>query len=95
MENVYTYGRPAGRPITETRAYTAHTRKGQLRTRMALNLMAAHAVGRVDVAAGRASDYFGPRGGSQSNLGDRLFPAAQMGTTATVLGNRDQPHTYS
>ena len=29
MENVYMYGRPAGRPLTETRAYAAHTKKGQ------------------------------------------------------------------
>jgi len=33
MENVYLYGRPAGRPLTEDRAHAAHTRKGQLRGR--------------------------------------------------------------
>ena len=47
------------------------------------------------VAIGRASDYFGPRGGAQSNLGDRLFPAALAGKTARVLGDPDQPHTYT
>ena len=41
------------------------------------------------------SDYFGPRGGAQSNLGDRVVPAALAGTTATVLGDPDQPHTYT
>lgn len=58
-------------------------------------LLAAHADGRVEVAIGRASDYFGPRGGAQSNLGDRVFPAAMAGKTATVLGDPDQPHTYT
>ena len=95
MENVYMYGRPAGRPLTETRAYQAHTRKGKLRAAMARDLMAAHDAGRVQVAIGRASDYFGPRGGVQSNLGDRVFPAALRGTAASVLGNPDQPHTYT
>jgi nucleoside-diphosphate-sugar epimerase len=95
MENVYMYGRPAGQPLTETRPYAAHTRKGQLRARMARDLLAAHQAGRVQVAIGRASDYFGPRGGAQSNLGDRLFPAAIAGSAATVLGNPDQPHTYT
>jgi nucleoside-diphosphate-sugar epimerase len=95
MENVYMYGRPAGRPLTEDRAYDAHTRKGQLRGRMARQLLAAHDAGRVEVAIGRASDYFGPRGGAQSNLGDRLFPAALAGKTASVLGDPDQPHTYT
>ena len=42
MENVYMYGRPAGRPLTEDRAYDAHTKKGQLRGRMARELLAAH-----------------------------------------------------
>ena len=95
MENVYMYGRPAGRPLTEDLDYAAHTKKGRLRGRMAHELLAAHRAGRVAVAIGRASDYFGPRGGAQSNLGDRLFPAALDGKTASVLGDPDQPHTYT
>jgi nucleoside-diphosphate-sugar epimerase len=89
------YGRPNGRPLTEDRPDAAHTTKGQLRARMAGELLAAHQAGRVQVAIGRASDYFGPHGGAQSNLGDRVFPAAIAGKTATVLGNPDQPHTYT
>jgi nucleoside-diphosphate-sugar epimerase len=95
MENVYMYGRPAGRALTEDRPHDAHTTKGQLRSRMSRELLAAHHAGRVQVAIGRASDYFGPRGGAQSNLGDRVFPAALAGKTATVLGDPDQPHTYT
>jgi nucleoside-diphosphate-sugar epimerase len=95
MENVYMYGRPAGRPLTENRDYAAHTKKGKLRGRMAQELLDAHQAGRVAVAIGRASDYFGPRGGAQSNLGDRVFPAALAGKTASVLGDPDQPHTYT
>jgi nucleoside-diphosphate-sugar epimerase len=95
MENVYMYGRPGGQPLTETRSYAAHTKKGQLRARMARELLAAHRAGRVSVAIGRASDYFGPRGGAQSNLGDRVFRPALAGKTATVLGGPDQPHTYT
>ncbi len=95
MENVYMYGRPAGRPLTEDRSYNAHTKKGELRGRMARELLAAHVAGRVEVAIGRASDYFGPRGGAQSNLGDRVFAAALAGKTASVLGDPDQPHTYT
>ena len=95
MENVYMYGRPAGRPLTETRDYAAHTKKGKLRGQMANELLDAHHAGKVTVAIGRASDYFGPGGGAQSNLGDRVFPAALAGKTATVLGDPDQPDTYT
>jgi nucleoside-diphosphate-sugar epimerase len=95
MENVYMYGRPNGQPLTEDRPYAAHTKKGQLRGGMARELLAAHHAGRVQVAIGRASDYFGPRGGAQSNLGDRVCRPALAGKTATVLGDPDQPHTYT
>jgi len=63
--------------------------------RTEIELLDAHRAGRVEVAIGRASDYFGPRGGAQSNLGDRVFPAALAGKTSTVLGDRHQPHTYT
>jgi nucleoside-diphosphate-sugar epimerase len=89
------YGRPAGRPLTETHGYAAHTTKGRVRAEMAEELLAAHNAGRVEVAIGRASDYFGPRGGAQSNLGDRVMRAALTGSTARVLGDPDQPHTYT
>jgi nucleoside-diphosphate-sugar epimerase len=95
MENVYMYGRPNGQPLTETRPYAARTKKGTLRARMARELLAAHQAGNVQVVIGRASDYFGPRGGAQSMLGDRVIPAALAGKTATVLGDPDQPHTYT
>jgi nucleoside-diphosphate-sugar epimerase len=42
-----------------------------------------------------ASDYFGPRGGAQSNLGDRVIRPALAGKTATVMGDPDQLHTYT
>jgi nucleoside-diphosphate-sugar epimerase len=91
MENVYLYGRPAGRPLTEARSADAHTRKNRLRARMACELLAADAAGRVEVALGRASDYFGRRGGAQSNLGDRVFPAdpALPGATRPPRHPRD------
>jgi nucleoside-diphosphate-sugar epimerase len=95
MENVYLYGRPNGQPLTETRPDTAQTKKGKLRAGMARELQAAYQAGRVQVAIGRASDYFGPRGGAQSMLGDRVIPAALAGKTASVLGDPDQPHTYT
>src|SRR5664279_1834471 len=95
MENVYMYGRAAGRPLTEDLPNDAQTTKGQLRGRMADELLAAHRAGRVEVTIGRASDYFGPRGGAQSNLGDRVFPSALAGKSASVLGDPDQPHTYT
>jgi len=102
LENVYAYGAPAvgpdgtAVPFTEDSPLTAHTRKGAVRARMNASLMTAHAAGRVEVTVGRASDYFGPRGGAQAvNLGDQAMRAALAGRPAQVLGDPDQPHTYT
>ena len=102
LENVYAYGAPAigsdgaPEPFTEDSPLTGHTRKGTVRARMHADLIAAHSAGRVEVTVGRASDYFGPRGGAQAiNLGDQAMRAALAGRPAQVLGNPDQPHTYT
>jgi nucleoside-diphosphate-sugar epimerase len=57
-------------------------------------LLAAHRAGRVEVAIGRASDYFGPAT-TQSALGANVFGAALTGRTAQVVGNPELPHSYS
>ena len=94
MENVYMYGPTNGRRITEDLPYAAATRKGSTRARMAKDLLAAHAAGKVRVAIGRASDFFGP-GVVESAAGERMFGPALAGKTIQVLGNPDLPHTYT
>ena len=57
--------------------------------------MAAHDAGRVQVTVGRASDFFGPRAGEQSLIGDWVIPPALADKTASVMGDPDMPHTYT
>ena len=94
MENLYIYGPTDGRPLTEDLPHSATTRKGLVRAQMARDLMEAHAAGKLRVAVGRASDYFGPRG-LTSAMGERVFYPALAGKKAQVMGNPDLPHTYS
>lgn len=94
MENVYMYGSPFGKPLTERRPMTATTRKGRVRAEMAAELLQAHAKGRVRIAIGRASDFFGPEV-LESAMGARVFRAALRGQGASVVGNIKLPHTYS
>ena len=94
MENVYMYGPTHGQPMRENLPYAARTRKGATRAHMAEALLEAHARGKVRVAIGRASDFFGP-GGRESAAGDRMFGPAVAGKTIQVLGNPDLPHTYT
>jgi nucleoside-diphosphate-sugar epimerase len=94
MENLYMYGPTNGRPITEEMPYAANTRKGRVRARMSQELMEAHQSGKVRVAIGRASDFFGPRV-ITSAAGEQVFGRAVRGKSAQVAGDPDQPHTYT
>ncbi len=93
-ENLYMYGRVSG-PITETLPYLATTRKGQVRARMAEDLMAAHRAGKVRAVSGRASDFYGPEASQQGVFGDRVIYPLLAGKKVSLLGNPDLPHTYS
>jgi nucleoside-diphosphate-sugar epimerase len=93
-ENLYAYG-PVSGPIREDLPYAATTRKGKVRAEMAHMLLDAHQAGKVRVAIGRASDFYGPRVLSSANVGDLLFEAALAGKTANLIGDLDQLHTYT
>jgi nucleoside-diphosphate-sugar epimerase len=94
VENLYMYGLTGGRPLTEDLPHSPNTRKGTVRARMSKELMEAHKSGRVRVATGRASDFFGPRV-LVSAAGEQVFGRAVEGKSAQVAGDPDQPHTYT
>jgi nucleoside-diphosphate-sugar epimerase len=95
FENTYMYGDTGGTPMTEMTPLGAQTRKGKVRLAMARQLSALSDAGDLAVATARASDYFGPRGTSQSPLGDLVTGAALAGKPARVLGDPDQLHSYT
>jgi nucleoside-diphosphate-sugar epimerase len=94
LDNLYGYGPTRGQRLIET--MTANPTSGKAATRAAMTeaLLRAHEAGQVEVAIGRASDYFGP-GATQSALGETVFDRALTGRSAQVMGNPDQPHSYS
>lgn len=94
IENVYMYGPTGGKPMTEDLPYAATTRKGHTRAIMSQALMTAHKSGKVRVAIGRASDFFGPRV-LISVMGERVFRPALVGKAAQVLGKIDRLHTQT
>ena len=94
LENLYGYGPTGGRPMTEDLPLAATTVKGRTRAAMTAELLAAAEAGRVRIAIGRASDFFGA-GAAGSSLGERVFGNALAGRRADFIGNPDLPHTYS
>jgi nucleoside-diphosphate-sugar epimerase len=95
LENLYGYGPTGGRPMTEDLPLAATTVKGRTRAVMTAELLAAAEAGRVRVAIGRASDFFGAGVTRGSTLGERVFGNALRGRRADFIGNPDLPHTYS
>jgi nucleoside-diphosphate-sugar epimerase len=95
LENLYGYGPPGGRPMTEDLPLAATTVKGRTRAAMTAELLAAAHAGRVRVAIGRASDFFGAGVTQGSTLGERVFGNTLAGRRADFVGNPDLPHTYS
>ena len=94
LENLYGYGPTGGPPMTEDLPLNATTHKGRVRASMTAELLAAAQSGRVRIAIGRASDFFGA-GVTESTLGQRVFANAVAGKRADFIGNLDLPHTYS
>jgi len=93
-ENLYMYGPTHGKKLKEDLPFAATGHKGRIRAQLADTLMDAHRSGKVRVAIGRASDYFGPEV-LDSVAGDRLFYQVIEGKSASMPGNIDTPHTYS
>jgi nucleoside-diphosphate-sugar epimerase len=95
LENLYGYGPTAGAVMTEELPLAATTVKGRTRVAMTQELLAAAEAGRVRIAIGRASDFFGAGITTGTTLGERVFANAVAGKRADFIGNPDLPHTYS
>ena len=94
LENLYAYGPTDGVPMTEDLPLGGDHGQGPHRAAMTQELLAARDAGRIHIAIGRASDFFGA-GVTESTLGERIFANALAGRRADFIGNPDLPHTYS
>lgn len=81
--------------MTEDMPLAATTVKGQTRAAMTQELLSAADAGRVRIAIGRASDFFGAGITTGTTLGERVFANAIAGKRADFIGNPDLLHTYS
>jgi nucleoside-diphosphate-sugar epimerase len=93
VDNLYGYGAGAGL-MTENTPERAADRKGAVRRAMTQTLLEAHRSGKLRVAIGRASDYFGPRADNSGITALAIAPVAGAKTlrwTATL----DAPHSVA
>jgi nucleoside-diphosphate-sugar epimerase len=93
-DNLYGYG-AVDRPMTEDLPLNATTKKGRLRAGIAQSLMSVHNAGKVRVAIGRGSDFFGPFVTDAAMMGSRVFGRALAGKSAQAIGDPERLHTYT
>ena len=88
----YPYGK-VDRPMTEDMPYHPEAASGEYHAKAAEIAMDAHKSGRIQATIGRASNYFGPN--APRMLPGIDFREALDGKGARVIGDVDQPHTYT
>ena len=91
VSNLYGYGAVTG-PIGADTPLAPCDPKGEVRVQMWLDALAAHEAGRARVVEVRASDY--ADAGDSSHLA-RNAPAVLAGRTVRVVGDADQPHSWT
>jgi len=94
LDNLYSYAVPADGRLRETTPVGPVSKKGALRAQAAELMLDAHRRGDVPVALVRASDFVGPHV-TRSILGERFWQKLFAGKPVEVMGDADQPHTYS
>lgn len=93
VDNLYGYG-PVDSPMVESTPERATDKKGRVRRDMTRMLVDAHRSGRLRVAIGRASDYYGPHCENSGITALAIAPGA-AGKTVRWLGQVDVPHSVA
>jgi nucleoside-diphosphate-sugar epimerase len=91
VDNLYGYG-PGAATMSEKTPERATDTKGRVRRRMTEMLLTAHRDGKLRVAIGRASDYYGPRADNSGITALAVEPAAK-GKTIRWTARLDVPHS--
>jgi nucleoside-diphosphate-sugar epimerase len=92
-DNLYAYG-PAPQPMHEDLPLQDVGPLTGTRKAMQEMLMAAHEAGDLEVVIIKASDFYGPRV-TGSHMGDRVFPGLLSGKSVSMIGDPDQPHSFT
>ena len=91
-ENLYMYGNTHGQTMTEDTPNNPCSKKGRVRMEMSNTLFEAYQQGKVQVATVRGSDFFGPW---EPINGEMIFKAALQKKTVNMLGDLNQPHSFT
>ena len=94
FDNVYMYGRVDG-PMTESTPVNPCSRKGEVRSRIAAELLDATKAGRLKACIARSADFYGPGAGNNSVPHFMIFQRLARGKAPQWIGDATQPHSFT
>jgi nucleoside-diphosphate-sugar epimerase len=94
FDNVYMYGRTDG-PMTEETPYDPSSRKGDLRARLATQLMSEVRKGNIEASIARSADFYGPATTKTSVADILVFQRLLKGQRAQWMVNAGVPHSFT
>jgi nucleoside-diphosphate-sugar epimerase len=94
FDNVYMYGLVKG-AMTESTPYNPISKKGEIRARIATQLMDEAKAGNIQASIARAADFYGPGADTTSVLNLLVIQKLIKGQKANWLGRDDVPHSYT
>src|SRR3984957_14152286 len=94
FDNVYMYGRTE-EPMTEDTPYNPSSRKGDLRARIATQLMSEVRKGNIVAAIARSADFYGPGADKTSVPAFLVFQRLPKGQRAQWLINAHVRHSFT
>ena len=94
FDNVYMYGHTDG-PMTEETPYDPSSRKGDLRARLATQLMSEVRKGHITASIARAADFYGPATAKTSVPDFLVFQRLLKGQRAQWLVNAGVVHSFT
>lgn len=94
FDNIYMYGRVEG-PITEDAPINPCTKKGDVRARIAEDLLNEARNGNLHATIARAADFYGPFANTTSVPYLLMIKRLAAGKSAQVLVDPDRLHSYT
>ena len=94
FDNVYMYGSVDG-PMTEETPYDPCSRKGDLRARIATQLMSEVRKGNITASIARSADFYGPGADKTSVFNLLVFQRLLKGQKAQWLVNLHARHSFT
>lgn len=94
FDNVYMYGLTK-EPMTEETPYDPSSRKGDLRARLATQLMSEVRKGNIEACIARSADFYGPATTKTSVPDLLIFQRLLNGKRAQWLVNAHVPHSFT